>query len=405
MRRTLAFIVIGMAGWLTLQAGAAEAPVVDTAMQMVKADQSADALALLKGHLASHPDDSEARVRYGAILSWEKQLDEARRQLEMVLAAKPDHYDAISALINVEMWSDRPARAEELARRGLERHPEDTDFMYKLARAQRAQARTAEAKTTVRRLLLISPDRQDAVRLKEDLDEESMMWESQVSTSQEFFNDGRAHWSEWSTDLKRRTSHGSVIARFTRADRWAEVGHMVEMDVYHSLREGTQLYLNGGWSYDAVVHPRSRFGAEVFQSLPAGFQFSAGYRRLNFSGPVNIYTGSLIKYYGNWMFTGRGFFTPDTTGTSVTVRAGARRYFRNADTYVGVWASHGASPTEIRNAEDLMILHATAFQGELSKVLNRRVTLRARAGVAREQMTYNPNLLHMLLDLGLYYKF
>jgi tetratricopeptide (TPR) repeat protein len=99
--------------------------VIDRAIELEKTGNGAAALTLLENHLAQDPADNEARIRYGIILSWEKRRDDARKQLELVLAASPDNYDALFALINVELWTDHPIRAEELAKRALVKHPDD----------------------------------------------------------------------------------------------------------------------------------------------------------------------------------------------------------------------------------------------------------------------------------------
>src|SRR5215475_9217209 len=52
-----------------------------------------EALALLKQHLDQEADDSDARVLYGIVLSWQGRYDEARTQLNMVLATRPTHGD------------------------------------------------------------------------------------------------------------------------------------------------------------------------------------------------------------------------------------------------------------------------------------------------------------------------
>lgn len=396
-------VMLAAANSAPLSAG--ESSMVEKAMALVKADRPGDALKLLEKHLAGEPGDNEVRIRYGLILSWEKQLDEARRQLEFVLAASPGNSDALSALINVELWSDHPARAEALAQQALAKRPDDPDFLVKLARAQRAQKRNADAVSAVKRALAVAPDRHDARVLKEGLEEETRMWEAQTSTTQEFFSGGREHWSEWQTSVSRQTGHGSYIARFSQADRFSSRSHMAEIDTYTRLHPGTLLYLNAGYSPDARLYPRTRFGAEVFQSLPGSFEFSTGYRRLNFSSDVNIYTGSVTRYFGNWMFVGRAFITPDTVGTSVTARFGARRYFSTADDFVGVWFSRGASPTEISSITDLTVLHATSYQFELNRHVARRLVLHFKAGFANEERVYNPNLRHYLLDLAAYYRF
>lgn len=396
---------LAIAFLLAAGAYAQEQDVIPRAIELEKKGNTAAALALLEKHLAAGPQDNEARIRYGIILSWEKHLDQARKQLEIVLASSPNNGDALTALINVELWSDHPARAEELAKQALLTHPNDPDFLLTLARAQKKQLRTADAKSSLNRLLEVDPERRDAQSMKDDLEDESRLWEGTISSAQEYFSDGRSHWSEWQSAVTRHTNAGSFIGRFSRADRFGSTGYMAEIETYLRVRKGTQVYLNGGFSADFTLYPRTRFGAEIFQSLPGGFEFSTGYRRLNFTSSVNIYTGSVTKYYGNWMFVGRGYFTPGTAGTSITVRTGARRYFKTADDYIGVWFSRGASPTEIRNVSDLAVLHATSYSLEYSKILQRRLTLRLRAGYSNEQRLYFSNLQHYLFDVSLYYRF
>jgi len=179
--------------------------VIACAIELEKAGNPTEALSLLATHLTQHPDDNEARIRYGIILSWEKQRGEARTQLETVLASNPTNYDALVALINVELWTAHPARAEELANRGLGAHPNDSDLLLLLARAQKAQLRTADAKASVKRVLAISPDRRDALSLKEGLDDDSRLWEGSISSTQEWFKDGRARWSEWQGAISAHT--------------------------------------------------------------------------------------------------------------------------------------------------------------------------------------------------------
>ena len=78
-----------------------------------------EALQLMKARLAADPDDSDIRVLFGTVLSWEGEYDEARRQLLMVLALNPGHNDALPALINAELWSGHPETAEKQALAGL----------------------------------------------------------------------------------------------------------------------------------------------------------------------------------------------------------------------------------------------------------------------------------------------
>jgi hypothetical protein len=99
---------------------AAAAPAADTVATArgLAGGQRPEALQLLEQRLSEEPADSGARTLHGIILCWDGRYDEARWDLEAVLAHHRDYGDARRALINVEMWSDHPARAEALGEEG-----------------------------------------------------------------------------------------------------------------------------------------------------------------------------------------------------------------------------------------------------------------------------------------------
>ena len=86
--------------------------------------------------------------------------------------------------------------------------------------------------------------------------------------------------------------------------------------MYPRLRPGTYVHVAGAYAPDALLYPRYRYAADFYQSLGAGFEGSAGFRRLGFGRGVSIYTASLSKYYGNWLLTGRVLVTPNSAGPS-----------------------------------------------------------------------------------------
>src|SRR5436309_5690258 len=98
---------------------------VIVARELATTGNRAKALLVLDRLLVKDPSDSDARVLRGIVLSWEGRYEEARNDLEAVLAVHEDYGDAVRALINVEMWSDHPERAEQLASAALARHPDD----------------------------------------------------------------------------------------------------------------------------------------------------------------------------------------------------------------------------------------------------------------------------------------
>ena len=113
------------------------------------------------------------------------------------------------------------------------------------------------------------------------------------------------------------------------------------------------------------MFPEYRFAGDVYQSLGAGFEASVGYRRMQFTDAVNIYVGSLTKYRGFWMLTGRMFLTPGLLGTSKSIHGIARRYWSDGVGYIGVRYGRGAYRDEVRSRNDIELLSSDSFGAEL----------------------------------------
>jgi len=83
---------------------------VARARALATAGQHAESIAILEARLAERPDDIDARVLYGTVLSWSGDYDRARAELERVLTVDPNHADARAALANVDRWTRSPER-------------------------------------------------------------------------------------------------------------------------------------------------------------------------------------------------------------------------------------------------------------------------------------------------------
>ena len=114
----------------------------------------------------------------------------------------------------------------------------------------------------------------------------------------------------------------------------AKSGIQFELDLYPRITKGFYAYLNGGYSSSSIF-PKYRLGGELYKSLPFSFEISAGIRYLDFSSTqVYIYTGYLGKYYKNYWFSFRPFFTLKPSGVSFTGIWIVRRYLEDAENYI-----------------------------------------------------------------------
>ena len=78
-----------------------------------------------------------------------------------------------------------------------------------------------------------------------------------------------------------------------------------------------------GFAKDDVLYPDYRVAADLYQSVGRGFEVSAGFRRLAFTTMTDIYVGTLTKYIGSWMLTGKTMYVPDRQGPKTRCRSTA----------------------------------------------------------------------------------
>ena len=398
--RTWFLLIIGAA----LAAVAPAADTVAAARGLATSGKRPEALQILEQRLAQDPSDAEARTLRGIILSWDGSYDDARRDLEAVLERHRDYGDALRGLINVELWSDHPERAEALARDALRRNPNDSSLLLSRAKSLRALGRDREALAAVRHLADLDPGNQEAARQKRDLGDSLRPWTASFEHSSEWFSDGRAPWREEQVQLMRQTPAGGVIVRLSQANRYSTTSQQVEIDAYPHIRPGTYAYVNLGYSADAGVYPRYRAGVDLFQTLGSGWETSIGFRQMHFGPNLNIYTPSLTKYYGNWMFTGRLYLTPGSVGTSRSAGFQGRRSYGDGKDYWQVRYGHGSAPAETQGLYDPQILNASSLTFEFQRAMSHRLSLLCRYGVSREDRLGGTTLLHYLAETSLYYR-
>jgi YaiO family outer membrane protein len=368
--------------------------------------QRPEAVTLLRKHLVEHTKDVDARLLLGAILSWEGEYEEARTELNRVLESSPDYSDAILALINVEFWDDHPERAEALAREAYLRHPDSVDFPMAQARALKKLNRPEDAKSVLATILERQPGNRKAWEMRENLREDGQDWEVSFNRANTWYSDHRSPWQEDRFSLKKRvTDFGSVFVRFYHANHYSYGSNLVEVEAYPRIRQGTYAFVSAAFSPDAVLYAHYRFAGDIFQSLPHGFEVSGGYRYFKFSGNVNMLTGSVGKYYGQWLFTVRTYVTPDRAGPSRSFTLSARRYFGDGERYMTFRYGTGASPFEVRSLNEIGILKSNSFTFDYNRRFRRHWAINFITGISQEDRIERSGLQQYGLDASVYYRF
>ena len=269
------------------------------ARNLVTQGHRQEAILLLNRRLEEEPEDFDARVLIGLIYSWDQLWDEGRRAFSIVLEKDPDYRDAVLGLINLEIWSGHPGRAKELAEKAVAARPQDSGYKVALAKADAALAPPQ----------VVAPGSKRTASAASD----ELKWEVGVAQSNIFYSDKRSSWHETAVDLSRNFTAGWVTATFSHASWFGAGSNLIDLQSYPRIRPGMYGFVDVALSPDATLYAHRRLGAEIFKSLPHGFEASRRIRYMRFADNTLLITSSAGKYLGNYWFLARTFIEPSST--------------------------------------------------------------------------------------------
>ena len=360
--------------------------------RLVSNKQRGQAVLLCQSILVDRPNYHDIRVYLGRIYSWEKRYDDARKELLRVLLKKPKHKEAFEAIINVEMWSGNYLEALQFLNTVLNLYPVNETFLFQKVKVLHKLERTDSASETILELLELNPSHKEANEFEQKLKISKKINAVAVSYELDVFNKIFDPRHLLFVSLLRKTKYGTVIGRASVAKRFGKEGFQYEIDAYPRIRSGTYAYLNFGVSY-STLFPSRRYGIELYQKLPKSFEFSAGLRYLEFtSSSPKIITGSIGKYYKNYWFSLRPYFTPKSYGTSTSVNLTIRNYLKNANNFLALTLGIGVSPDErgrLVNEESLYKLKSYKASLGIQKTLSPLIRMRFKIGYFLEELQFS----------------
>ncbi len=307
--------------------------------------------------LGKNPAYDEVRVFLARTFLWDGLYSEARNELQTVLKRNRTDRDALDALIDVELSSEHFNDALEAAGQGLITFPNEERFLYKKAYALNSLGRDKEALVCLEKLLQINPAHKKGIELYNDVNLRNLRYSAGVTYGMDHFNRlfGLAHYV--SAQLSRRNSWGSSGLSFNYAERFQTKGSQFELDLYPKIANGIYGHLNYAYSR-SLLFPHHRIGTELFFNLPKSLEVSGGMRYMNFDRDTRIviYTASMGWYFRNYWVSVRPYITPHTgSGLSASATFSFRKYFKDAENYLGLNGVLGFSPdlSRIQNGAGL----------------------------------------------------
>lgn len=128
-----------------------------------------------------------------------------------------------------------------------------------------------------------------------------------------------------------------------------------------------------------------------------------GIQELRFEGvpAVTLITGAVGKYFGNSWVSARPYVRVGEGGTGTTVVVTGRRYFADADNYIGARVSAGSSPSERATPAEVNRNDSWSAAVQGSRTLRPRVVGNWSVGVEREELGASATQRRIDLILGL----
>jgi YaiO family outer membrane protein len=292
--------------------------------------------------LLAHPDYDEVRVFLGTTYAWDGQYEQARQELQNVLHRSPANIDALTALINVELWSLHYDDALSLISSALDVTPRDQELLYKKSLALNSAGKSDEALLVLNELLTINESHTEAIALQAAIRTSKLRYTGGLQYTADAYSKRFDPAQGISAQLTRLNSWGSSTFRLNYLQRFSHNGVQFETDLYPKFSKSFYGFVNYGYS-SARLFPHHRIGIEGFGKVGKKFESSAGVRYMQFTdNDVFIYTASASLYVKQYWFSLRPYLTRDRTSASAVFSI--RRYFQNAENYIGFSAGLGYSP-------------------------------------------------------------
>jgi len=296
----------------------------------------------------AHADHADARLLIARTYAWEKQYDAARREIHFVIKRDPGNTEAIETLVDVEMWSERFSEALAVIEQLLTDAPDRSELLFKKARASYEMNQNAAALAAVESVLRLAPEHHDAIQLRQQIMDESKKYSVRLATSADVFSKYYSLGRGLSAEIGRMSAWGFAALRVNIANRFESYGTQVEAEVYPKLSKRVYGYVNYAYSADELF-PAHRIGVEGYVKIARSLEASAGMRSLRFTDSrAYIYTGSVTLYAGDYWVSLRPYMTPYDGHMTASGVVSVRRYFGDADSFLGISAGMGFSPDYAR---------------------------------------------------------
>jgi YaiO family outer membrane protein len=285
-------------------------------------------------------------------------------------------------------------------RHGAPPAPAKLDVDSAIARASelRRHNRRAAAAEVMRQAVAAAPDRLDARRLFDQLQQELHGGEVLVAANYKSWRTQLPEWKEGVVALRQNTPFGAAIVRGSHLERAALGDDQIQVEAYPAFPHG-YLALGGGVATRATLYAHTTASAELYGSLTDNVEGSVGYRRMNFTNAVDMLGGSLGTYLGNNLLAARVTHVANDGGTSVLLSA--RRFLSDDGQFLGVRFATGNVPVEFRTPTDFAVRFSQSAGAEMRVFLGGVVVLSVDGELGRDGLAAGGSSEYGAVRVGL----
>jgi YaiO family outer membrane protein len=367
-----------------------------------KKDEAED---LLISFIDKYPNYTDLKLLLANIYSWNGKYDKSRSTFEKLIAQNEKVRDYWIGIISNEYRVENTIKAMTYCFQGLNVFPDDPDITILKARIENFQLKPFKALETIKNYLKKYPDQLKVKEYLETLKNSTATNTISLGLGLDVFSQIFDPMKYFYLQYGKETARGTFVARYNIQNKFNTTGSQIEFDAYPGLGKGTYAYLNIGYSKSSIF-PDWRFGAQIYRNLPKAYDASLGIRTLRFGkNNINIYTGSLGKYFGNSYIFFVPYIIPADEGWSKSAGLTYRKYGANEDQYFGVRVSAGFSPEFNRFGTDALtnsIVTLKAHGLNLTynfKVRNNRNVMGLVAAVDHQESSYDPGKYYWITSL------
>lgn len=336
------------------------------------------------------------------------------RLLINLVARNEENISYRMALINYYIEHKNPLLALDVANKGLQLHPHNTDLLLHKGYAHNQLYQYPQAAYSFHEVLQQTPKNKPALSALAEISTINPFYNNGVNevgiiTDNAYVQDIHSIWDYSSIYYTRDINKGRIGGRVNFASRIGLNAAQYELDYSPRLSQNAYFDFSTAYSSQAALFPNWMGRGEGFLKVASNTEVSAGYQYSQItSSYFNTYTSSITFYQGNNLITFRPyFFIPKSNNNSILYTANVRHYFDVGDHYISIAGGSGTSP----DIADLLTVNFIVIQNSFVNVnyefpiLNHLFVIDIGAGYQR--WVYPSQLVRNIYDgkAGIKYRF